>query len=210
MREGRQGAGGRLRLSRREESREGPGFLHCCWQLWSPQPGLEAPGPPGATGATFLFSFFSHVFVSSMHAFFPVDSVSLACIVASLLSFSYPDSHMLGNKQNSSLPHPFPCSLQSVLFFFTVQNHVFLVTIILMCETTINTDFYCTILYFLPYIFPLSFPCQVRYVSDFFKQRPPPRCSRPETVETDGLERKPSMQMVDSEHNNHYTYPGSV
>lgn len=50
----------------------------------------------------------------------------------------------------------------------------------------------------------------VRYVSDFFKQRPPPRCSRPETVETDGLERKPSMQMVDSEHNNHYTYPGSV
>ncbi|XP_062411971.1 phospholipid phosphatase 2b [Sardina pilchardus] len=49
----------------------------------------------------------------------------------------------------------------------------------------------------------------VRYVSDFFKQRPP-RCSSPETVESDALERKPSMQMVDSEHNNHYTYPGAV
>ncbi|XP_042560080.1 phospholipid phosphatase 2-like [Clupea harengus] len=49
----------------------------------------------------------------------------------------------------------------------------------------------------------------VRYVSDFFKLRPP-RCSSPEMVESDALERKPSMQMADSEHNNHYTYPGPV
>lgn len=49
----------------------------------------------------------------------------------------------------------------------------------------------------------------VRYVSDFFKQRPP-RCNVPERVDGDTLESKASMQVVDSEHNNHYTYPGPV
>ncbi|KAJ8374433.1 hypothetical protein SKAU_G00050130 [Synaphobranchus kaupii] len=49
----------------------------------------------------------------------------------------------------------------------------------------------------------------VCYVSDFFKQRPP-RCSNPETVEGDEMEGKPSLQIGDSDHNNHYSYPGAV
>nr|XP_020442553.1 phospholipid phosphatase 2 [Monopterus albus] len=49
----------------------------------------------------------------------------------------------------------------------------------------------------------------VRYVSDFFKQRPPP-CDRPDTAESDCLERKPSPQPPDSQHGNHYNYSGSV
>lgn len=53
------------------------------------------------------------------------------------------------------------------------------------------------------------FSLQVRHVSDFFKQRPP-RCSSQETAESEELERKPSLQMADAEHNNHYSYPGPV
>ncbi|XP_055717401.1 phospholipid phosphatase 2-like isoform X2 [Salvelinus fontinalis] len=49
----------------------------------------------------------------------------------------------------------------------------------------------------------------VRHVSDFFKQRPP-RCSSQETAESEELERKPSLQMADAEHNNRYSYPGPV
>ncbi|KAL1022973.1 hypothetical protein UPYG_G00034910 [Umbra pygmaea] len=49
----------------------------------------------------------------------------------------------------------------------------------------------------------------VRHVSDFFKQRPTP-CPRRETDESDEQERKPSLQIVDAEHNNHYSYTGSV
>ncbi|KAG7456886.1 hypothetical protein MATL_G00240660 [Megalops atlanticus] len=46
----------------------------------------------------------------------------------------------------------------------------------------------------------------VRYVSDFFKVRPP-RCPRPEVAENEALDRKASLQIVDSEHNNHFSYP---
>ncbi|KAG9350559.1 hypothetical protein JZ751_024448 [Albula glossodonta] len=49
----------------------------------------------------------------------------------------------------------------------------------------------------------------VRYVSDFFKQRPP-RCSSPETPESDELEGKPSLQIADSDQNNHYSYPATA
>uniref|UniRef100_W5MH04 Phospholipid phosphatase 2 n=1 Tax=Lepisosteus oculatus TaxID=7918 RepID=W5MH04_LEPOC len=45
----------------------------------------------------------------------------------------------------------------------------------------------------------------VRYVSDFFKVRPP-RCPHVETAESEVLERKPSLQVVDSDQN-HYSYP---
>lgn len=50
---------------------------------------------------------------------------------------------------------------------------------------------------------------KVRYVSDFFKQRPPP-CTRPDTAEVEHLERKPSPQPPDSQQRNHYSYPGPV
>ncbi|KAJ8346281.1 hypothetical protein SKAU_G00304740 [Synaphobranchus kaupii] len=51
----------------------------------------------------------------------------------------------------------------------------------------------------------------VRYVSDFFKHRSP-RCPCPsgaETVALEGqtMERKPSVQIVDSDRNNHFGYP---
>ncbi|XP_061096523.1 phospholipid phosphatase 2-like isoform X2 [Conger conger] len=46
----------------------------------------------------------------------------------------------------------------------------------------------------------------VRYVSDFFKQRPP-RCRNPDTPEGEELESKPSLQIADGDHNNHYNYP---
>lgn len=51
----------------------------------------------------------------------------------------------------------------------------------------------------------------VRCVSDFFKKRPP-RCTRTSTADSDEPERKPSLQIADSEHNNHYNYhhPGPV
>ncbi|KAJ8419030.1 hypothetical protein AAFF_G00005290 [Aldrovandia affinis] len=49
----------------------------------------------------------------------------------------------------------------------------------------------------------------VRYVSDFFKQRLP-HCLSPETAESDELEGKPSLQIADGDHNNHYSYPGAV
>lgn len=44
---------------------------------------------------------------------------------------------------------------------------------------------------------------QVRFVSDFFKKRPP-RCAKPECADSEEPERKPSLQFVDSEHTNHY------
>ncbi|XP_062843423.1 phospholipid phosphatase 2 [Trichomycterus rosablanca] len=47
----------------------------------------------------------------------------------------------------------------------------------------------------------------VRYISDFFKERPPLRCT--EREESEDTERKPSMQIVDSERNNHYSLAGS-
>lgn len=50
---------------------------------------------------------------------------------------------------------------------------------------------------------------QVKFVSDFFKQRSPP-CTQPETVETEHLERKPSPQPPESQHGNHYDYCGTV
>ncbi|KAG5851306.1 hypothetical protein ANANG_G00091720 [Anguilla anguilla] len=49
----------------------------------------------------------------------------------------------------------------------------------------------------------------VRYVSDFFKKRSP-RCSNPDTPEGEELEVKPSLQIADGDHSNHYSYPGSV
>ncbi|XP_051550220.1 phospholipid phosphatase 2-like [Myxocyprinus asiaticus] len=50
----------------------------------------------------------------------------------------------------------------------------------------------------------------VRYVSDFFKVRPSHQCSIPEMVESDDAERKPSLHLGESEHNNHYSYSGPV
>ncbi|XP_049444672.1 phospholipid phosphatase 2b [Epinephelus fuscoguttatus] len=52
----------------------------------------------------------------------------------------------------------------------------------------------------------------VRFVSDFFKKRPP-RCTRPDTADSEEPERKPSLQIADTEHSNHYNYhhnPGPV
>ncbi|XP_048832223.1 phospholipid phosphatase 2-like [Brienomyrus brachyistius] len=49
----------------------------------------------------------------------------------------------------------------------------------------------------------------VRYVSDFFKMRPP-RCSSPETPESEELEHKHSLQVGDTERSNHFGYPSSA
>lgn len=50
----------------------------------------------------------------------------------------------------------------------------------------------------------------VRYVSDFFKQRPP-RCVRSDPAENEHLERKPNPQPPDGQQRgNHYSYPGAV
>lgn len=54
----------------------------------------------------------------------------------------------------------------------------------------------------------------VHFVSDFFKKRPP-RCTRTSqnTADSEEPERKPSLQIADSEHGNHYNYhhsPGPV
>ncbi|XP_068194355.1 phospholipid phosphatase 2-like [Antennarius striatus] len=46
----------------------------------------------------------------------------------------------------------------------------------------------------------------VRYVSDFFKQRPAP-CTQPDPTEIENLEHKPSPRHTDR---NHYSYPGPV
>ncbi|KAM9354251.1 phospholipid phosphatase 2-like [Pholidichthys leucotaenia] len=48
----------------------------------------------------------------------------------------------------------------------------------------------------------------VRYVSDFFKHRPP-RCTPPDPAETERLERKPNPPS-DSQHTNHYNCSGPV
>ncbi|KAL4608102.1 hypothetical protein GN956_G25158 [Arapaima gigas] len=49
----------------------------------------------------------------------------------------------------------------------------------------------------------------VRYVSDFFKQRPP--CHPcPPAAEREGLEPKATLQIGEMEHNNHYSYPRAV
>ncbi|XP_010884674.2 phospholipid phosphatase 2 [Esox lucius] len=45
----------------------------------------------------------------------------------------------------------------------------------------------------------------VRYVSDFFKRRPAPRCPQPETTEDEHLEAKPGMN-PETQHKNHYNY----
>ncbi|XP_008291643.1 lipid phosphate phosphohydrolase 2-like [Stegastes partitus] len=49
----------------------------------------------------------------------------------------------------------------------------------------------------------------VRYVSDFFKQRPP-RCTRAEPAEVEHLECKPRPQPSDSRQENHYNCSGTV
>ncbi|KAL4658972.1 phospholipid phosphatase 2-like isoform X1 [Arapaima gigas] len=51
----------------------------------------------------------------------------------------------------------------------------------------------------------------VRYVSDFFKARPQ-CCSSPESPESEELEPKASLQIVDTERatSNHYSYPSST
>lgn len=49
----------------------------------------------------------------------------------------------------------------------------------------------------------------VRYVSDFFKQRPPP-CTPTDTPEVEHLGHKPNPQPQDSQHGNHYSYSGPV
>ncbi|KAI5616492.1 phospholipid phosphatase 2-like, partial [Silurus asotus] len=49
----------------------------------------------------------------------------------------------------------------------------------------------------------------VRYVSDFFKERLPQQ-RHPETCETDDSERKPSLQIADQERNHHCSFSGTV
>ncbi|KAG5286280.1 hypothetical protein AALO_G00013090 [Alosa alosa] len=50
----------------------------------------------------------------------------------------------------------------------------------------------------------------VRYVSDFFKIRPP-LCVRSDSGESEDLERKPRLQIAETDRaNNHYSYPGPV
>ncbi|XP_020774689.1 phospholipid phosphatase 2 [Boleophthalmus pectinirostris] len=49
----------------------------------------------------------------------------------------------------------------------------------------------------------------VRYVSDFFKQRPP-LCTTPDTPEDEHLDNKGSAPPPDSQHGNHYNYTGPV
>ncbi|KTG31075.1 hypothetical protein cypCar_00030739 [Cyprinus carpio] len=48
----------------------------------------------------------------------------------------------------------------------------------------------------------------VRYISDFFKERPP-RCQDVENAENEDSERKPSLQIVDTDRN-HYSYSRPV
>uniref|UniRef100_H3DDD4 Phospholipid phosphatase 2b n=1 Tax=Tetraodon nigroviridis TaxID=99883 RepID=H3DDD4_TETNG len=42
----------------------------------------------------------------------------------------------------------------------------------------------------------------VRFVSDFFKKRPP-RCAKPDAADGEGPERKAGLQIADSDHGNH-------
>ncbi|XDV28235.1 hypothetical protein PO909_031583 [Leuciscus waleckii] len=49
----------------------------------------------------------------------------------------------------------------------------------------------------------------VRYVSDFFKERPP-RCQDVESAENEDIERKPSLQIADTDRNNLYSYSRPV
>ncbi|XP_072525340.1 phospholipid phosphatase 2 isoform X1 [Salminus brasiliensis] len=49
----------------------------------------------------------------------------------------------------------------------------------------------------------------VRYVSDFFKERPP-LCDQSETADNEEMERKPSLQIAEPERNNHYNFAGTV
>lgn len=59
--------------------------------------------------------------------------------------------------------------------------------------------------YFASCIKCFSSPSQVRYISDFFKERPP-RCQDPENAENEDSERKPSLQIADTDRNNLYSY----
>ncbi|XP_072314097.1 phospholipid phosphatase 2-like [Eucyclogobius newberryi] len=49
----------------------------------------------------------------------------------------------------------------------------------------------------------------VRYVSDFFKERPP-LCTEPTTPEVEHLDSKANPPPPDPQHGNHYNYPGPV
>lgn len=65
------------------------------------------------------------------------------------------------------------------------------------------------LIHFHMWITGLEMPPQVRYVSDFFKERLP-RQRHPETSETDESERKPSLQIVEQERNHHCSLSGTV
>ncbi|KAL7851221.1 hypothetical protein AOLI_G00215770 [Acnodon oligacanthus] len=49
----------------------------------------------------------------------------------------------------------------------------------------------------------------VRYVSDFFKERPP-LCEHAETADNEEMENKPSLQIAEPDRNNHYSFAGTV
>ncbi|XP_036412403.1 phospholipid phosphatase 2 [Colossoma macropomum] len=49
----------------------------------------------------------------------------------------------------------------------------------------------------------------VRYVSDFFKERPP-LCEHTKAAENEEMENKPSLQIAEPERNNHYNFAGNV
>uniref|UniRef100_A0A1A7XIE4 Phospholipid phosphatase 2 n=2 Tax=Iconisemion striatum TaxID=60296 RepID=A0A1A7XIE4_9TELE len=52
----------------------------------------------------------------------------------------------------------------------------------------------------------------VRFVSDFFKKRPP-CCTKSDTVDSEESGRKPNLQIIDAEHGNHYNFrnnPGTL
>ncbi|KAI4880624.1 hypothetical protein NFI96_021165 [Prochilodus magdalenae] len=49
----------------------------------------------------------------------------------------------------------------------------------------------------------------VRYISDFFKERPP-LCEHDERGENEEVESKPSLHIAESERNNHYNFAGTV
>ncbi|XP_013874709.1 lipid phosphate phosphohydrolase 2 [Austrofundulus limnaeus] len=53
----------------------------------------------------------------------------------------------------------------------------------------------------------------VRFVSDFFKKRPPRRCRPGGAADSEEPERKPNLQITDAEHGNHYNFrnhPGTL
>ncbi|KAL7842349.1 hypothetical protein SRHO_G00240380 [Serrasalmus rhombeus] len=49
----------------------------------------------------------------------------------------------------------------------------------------------------------------VRYVSDFFKERPP-LCEDAEMADNEEMENKPSLQIAEPDRNNHYNFAGTV